>query len=103
MPPRASYRGSPLRGRQGEITEIDTGLKADVHGILDFDPESQQWLTHKGNKARKTLPEIRFTTSSKPWELAVEFNHLNKKILELDIEHFGETIEGETDKASVKR
>ncbi|MFF3843473.1 hypothetical protein [Streptomyces sp. NPDC001930] len=74
-----------------------------VHGVLDFDPESQQWLTHKGSKARKTLPEIRFTTSSEPWELAVEFNHLNKKILELDIEYFGEMIEGQTHRASVKR
>ncbi|WP_331725361.1 hypothetical protein [Streptomyces zaomyceticus] len=45
-----------------------------------------QWLTHKGSNARKTLPEIRFTTSSEPWELAVEFSHLNKKTLELDIE-----------------
>ncbi|ROQ26079.1 hypothetical protein EDD98_5672 [Streptomyces sp. PanSC19] len=77
-----------------------------VHGVLDFDPESQQWLTHKGNKTRKTLPEIRFTTSSEPWELAIEFDHLNKKILELDIEYFGEPgdpSQGEPARVSVKR
>lgn len=74
-----------------------------VHGFLDFDPESQQWLTHKGSEATRTLPEIRFTTSSEPWELAVELNQLNMNILELDIEYFGETVEGQTQKVSVKR
>lgn len=74
-----------------------------VHGGLAFDEESQQWLTFKGSKARKTMPEIRFTTSSEPWELAAELHYLNLKILELDIEYFGEMVEGHTRKASVKR
>jgi hypothetical protein len=74
-----------------------------VHGGLAFDDESQQWLTFKGSKVRSTMPEIRFTTSSEPWELAAELHHLNMKILELDIKYFGETVEGHTRKASVKR
>ncbi|MFD7574396.1 hypothetical protein ACFV6U_28385 [Streptomyces sp. NPDC059810] len=77
-----------------------------VHGMLQRDPESQRWLTHKGTKTPRRLPEVRFTESSEPWELAAEFRDFNVMILELDIEFFGEPGDpsaGEPSRVSVKR
>ncbi|MFD3613281.1 hypothetical protein ACFWXA_35565 [Streptomyces atroolivaceus] len=78
-----------------------------VHGHLQFDHESQQWLTLKSRRGKGARhAEVRFTTSSEPWELAAGFHWLQEKVLWWDIKLFGEPgdpDEGEPAYVSVKR
>ncbi|WP_250291740.1 hypothetical protein [Streptomyces atroolivaceus] len=78
-----------------------------VHGHLQFDHESQQWLTLKSRRGKGARhAEVRFTTSSEPWELAAGFHWLQEKVLWWDIKLFGEPGdpgEGEPAYVSVKR
>ncbi|MGW4823591.1 hypothetical protein ACWEP4_32740 [Streptomyces sp. NPDC004227] len=78
-----------------------------IHGYLRRDDESQMWLTLKGSRQKGARsPEIHFTTSSKLWELAVEFHRLDERVLSWDIRYFGEPgdpAEGEPEYVSVKR
>ncbi|AGP53773.1 hypothetical protein [Streptomyces rapamycinicus] len=104
-PVPTSARGPLMRDLE-RCRELMDDRNRYLHGYWIFDhAERQQWLTLKGKRG-SNKPEIAFTYSSAPWQLAHQLEECQQCILYWDMELFGQPgdpEEGQPEQISVKR